>query len=117
MFELAKALNHGAETLRKGSSNPISINAGCELFITFVTSFPHASDVSMPVYMSCPLPLIMKCPSRPQNFADLKCELVKQGQRYAAEASTYRVKIANLVFDFIKDDAVVCLLPFPSKTN
>jgi len=95
MFELAKALNHGAETLRKGSSNPISINAGCELFITFVTSFPHASD----------------------NFADLKSELVRQGKQYAAEASTYRTKIANLVFDFIKDDAVVCLPPFSSRTN
>lgn len=45
MFELVKALNDGAETLKKQASNPISLNAGCELFITFVTLFPHDSDV------------------------------------------------------------------------
>jgi len=45
MFELVKALNDGAEALKKQTSNPISLNAGCELFIAFVTLFPHASDV------------------------------------------------------------------------
>lgn len=45
MFELVKALNNGAKTLKTHSSNPISLNAGCELFITFVTRFPHDSDV------------------------------------------------------------------------
>jgi len=48
MFELVKALNDGAETLKKQASNPISLNAGCELFITFVTLFPHDSDVCPP---------------------------------------------------------------------
>jgi translation initiation factor eIF-2B subunit alpha len=28
MFELVKALNDGAETLREGTPNPISLNAG-----------------------------------------------------------------------------------------
>lgn len=46
MFELVKALNMGAETLKSRSSNPISLNAGCELFIAFVTLFPHESSVS-----------------------------------------------------------------------
>ena len=45
MFELVKALNHGAETLKNQTSNSISLNAGCELFIAFVTLFPHDSAV------------------------------------------------------------------------
>lgn len=47
MFELVKALNQGAETLKQHTSNPISLNAGCELFIAFVTLFPHDSAVSL----------------------------------------------------------------------
>ncbi len=42
-----------------------------------------------------------------QNFVDLKRELIKQGQQYAAEALTYRQKIANLAVGFIKDGSVV----------
>ena len=45
MFELVKALNEGAETLKNQTSNSISLNAGCELFIAFVTLFPHDSAV------------------------------------------------------------------------
>lgn len=46
MFELVQALREGAEALRKQFANSISINAGCELLIEFVTSFPHAAEVS-----------------------------------------------------------------------
>lgn len=46
MFELVKELNDGAEELKRNTTNPISLNAGCELFIAFVTLFPHESDVS-----------------------------------------------------------------------
>lgn len=46
MFELVQALNDGAEQLKKRTTNSISLNAGCELFIAFVTLFPHESDVS-----------------------------------------------------------------------
>lgn len=46
MFELVKALNDGAEALKASTSNPISLNAGCELFIAFVTLLPHDSAVS-----------------------------------------------------------------------
>ncbi len=49
MFELVQALNDGAEELKRRSPNPISLNAGCELFIAFVTLFPHESDVSIPI--------------------------------------------------------------------
>ena len=46
MFELVQALREGAEALRRQFTNSISINAGCELFIEFVTSFPHAAEAS-----------------------------------------------------------------------
>ncbi|KAK7054921.1 translation initiation factor eIF-2B subunit alpha [Paramarasmius palmivorus] len=85
MFELVKELKDGAETLNKRSSNPISLNAGCELFIEFITLFPHDSA----------------------SFSGLKQELIQQGQQYVAEAVTYRKKIAELAFDFIKDDSVI----------
>ncbi|EPQ58147.1 nagb/rpia/CoA transferase-like protein [Gloeophyllum trabeum ATCC 11539] len=85
MFELVKELHEAAEILKKRTTNPISLNAGTELFIAFVTLFPHESD----------------------NFADLKTKLVKQGQDYAAEALTFRGKISELALDFIKDDSIL----------
>ncbi|KAF5380954.1 hypothetical protein D9615_003929 [Tricholomella constricta] len=85
MFELVKALNDGAEVLKARSSNPISLNAGCELFIAFVTLFPHDSV----------------------SFTDLKAKLVRQGQQYAAEALAYRKKIAELAVGFIKDGSLI----------
>ncbi|KAJ7155994.1 hypothetical protein C8R43DRAFT_998703 [Mycena crocata] len=85
MFELVKALNEGADSLKQHSSNPISLNAGCELFIAFVTLFPHDSV----------------------SFSDLKMELVKQGETYVRQALTYRRKIGELAVDFIKDDSVI----------
>ncbi|KAJ7709935.1 hypothetical protein B0H17DRAFT_1029882 [Mycena rosella] len=85
MFELVKALNEGSDSLKQHSPNPISINAGCELFIAFVTLFPHDSA----------------------SFSDLKMELVKQGETYVRQALTYRRKIGELAVDFIKDDSVI----------
>jgi hypothetical protein len=45
MFELVQALNDGAESLKKRVPNTIGLTAGCELFIGFVTLFPHESAV------------------------------------------------------------------------
>ena len=42
-----------------------------------------------------------------QSFAELKTELVQQGQKYAAEAISFRDKIAEATLGFIKDDSVV----------
>ncbi|KAG6850234.1 hypothetical protein H0H93_016081 [Arthromyces matolae] len=97
MFELVKALNDGARILNTRSSNPISLNAGCELFIAFVTLFPHDSV----------------------TFADLKTKLIRQGQQYAKEALGYRQKIAELAVDFIKDGSVVrqTIYPFVIDKN
>ena len=58
MFELVQALNDGAELLKKRVPNPIGLTAGCELFIGFVTLFPHESAVSqyanvIPLSASC----------------------------------------------------------------
>ncbi|KAI0054040.1 nagb/rpia/CoA transferase-like protein [Auriscalpium vulgare] len=85
MFELVKALNDGAEALKKRVHNPIGLNAGSELFIAFVTLFPHESA----------------------SFSELRTELVRQGQTYATEALQFRPKIADLALDFIKDDSVI----------
>ncbi|KAJ7658833.1 nagb/rpia/CoA transferase-like protein [Mycena polygramma] len=81
MFESVKALN-------QNSANPISLNAGCERFIAFVTLFPHDSTPSA-------------------TFSDLKMELVRQGETYVSQALTYRRKIGELAVDFIKDDSVI----------
>ncbi|GJJ12394.1 hypothetical protein Clacol_006636 [Clathrus columnatus] len=85
MFELVSALNSGAELLKQHTSNPISLSAGCDLFVAFVTTFAHES----------------------KSFFDLKRELVRQGQLYVKEASTSRSKIASLLLDFIPDDSVI----------
>ena len=105
MVALVQALNDGAEELKRRSPNPISLNAGCELFIAFVTLFPHGSDVSVLITRLC---LSLRCSSYyVKNFAELKKELEQQGRRYAAEAISFRDKIAELTLGFIKDDSVV----------
>ncbi|KIY64926.1 IF-2B-domain-containing protein [Cylindrobasidium torrendii FP15055 ss-10] len=85
MFELVKELKDGAEALKRQSSNSISLSAGTELFIEFVTLFPH--DAS--------------------SFLELKSELIRQGHNYVTEALSYRQKIADLAFDFIKDGSII----------
>ncbi|KAE9387495.1 nagb/rpia/CoA transferase-like protein [Gymnopus androsaceus JB14] len=85
MFELLNELKGSAEALSRQSPNPIGLNAGCELFIEFITLFPHDAA----------------------SFSELKTELIRQGQQYAKQALTYRAKIAELAFDFIKDDSVI----------
>lgn len=105
MFELVKALNDGAEALKKRTPNPISLNAGCELFIAFVTLFPHDSDVSYSIWHRLNLPRLTRIH---KSFSELKTELIEQGQKYTSEALGYRDKIADLSLGFIKDDSVVC---------
>ncbi|KAJ3786619.1 hypothetical protein GGU10DRAFT_289910 [Lentinula aff. detonsa] len=85
MFELLTELKGAAEALSRQSLNPIGLKAGCELFIEFITLFPHDAA----------------------SFSELKTELIRQGQRYAEQALAYRAKIAELAFDFIKDDSVI----------
>jgi translation initiation factor eIF-2B subunit alpha len=86
MFELTKELKDAAESLKKQAPNPIGLSAGCELFVAFVTLFPHDSA---------------------QSFSDLRNQLVQHGEKYVEEGLTYRQKIARLSLAFIKDDSVV----------
>lgn len=44
-----------------------------------------------------------------KNFSELKKELEQQGRKYAAEAISFRDKIAELTLGFIKDDSVVSI--------
>lgn len=109
MFELARALDDGVAALKKQASNSIGLNAGCELFIAFVTLFPHASDVCSHSFHFFIDPSLNspRLNSDLQNFIDLKAELIREGQIYATEAGTYRRKIAELAVGFIKDGSVV----------
>lgn len=101
-----QALHDGAEALKTNTPNFISLNAGCELFIAFVTLFPHESDVRPQKHT-----FFTESHSQLwvlyQNFTELKAELYHQGQKYTAEALSYRAKIAELTLGFIKDDSVV----------
>ncbi|KAK0445560.1 nagb/rpia/CoA transferase-like protein, partial [Armillaria borealis] len=54
------------------------------LFIEFVTLFPHAAS----------------------SFSELETELIRQGHQFVTQALSYPAKIAELAFDFIKDDSV-----------
>jgi translation initiation factor eIF-2B subunit alpha len=60
MFELVGALNEGAEILKNSTPNPISLSAGCDLLIAFVTTFPHESDVRQ--YLHFPIRLSFSTP-------------------------------------------------------
>jgi len=86
MYELVEALKTAAATLKKRTPNPISLTAGCDLFIRFVTTARLQS----------------------YNFEEQKAELVAQGREYCSKiARECREKIANHAFGFIKDEAVV----------
>jgi translation initiation factor eIF-2B subunit alpha len=45
MFELVQELNAAAEDLKAANSNSISLTAGTELFIAFVTLYNHENKV------------------------------------------------------------------------
>jgi hypothetical protein len=47
MFELVNALHEGEKSPKSQVSNSIGVGAGCELFIEFVTLFPHDSAVCL----------------------------------------------------------------------
>jgi translation initiation factor eIF-2B subunit alpha len=105
MFELASTLKDGARELNEMETNSISLNAGCELFIAFVTLSTHEADVSLFARF---FNLFFFVNSRVESFSDLKTELVKQGQKYVSEAVRYSDKIAELANGFVKDGSVVC---------
>lgn len=52
MYELVEALKEGAATLKRASPNPISLTAGCDLFIRYVTTATQEFTVSISVSFS-----------------------------------------------------------------
>lgn len=45
MQQLLESLQRGAAILKSRSSNPLSLTAGCDLFIRYVTSLPQDTTV------------------------------------------------------------------------
>ncbi|KAF9653076.1 nagb/rpia/CoA transferase-like protein [Thelephora ganbajun] len=85
MFELSGVLDKGTQQLTDRIPNSISLNAGCELFNLFVTVATH--DLG--------------------SLSDFKDKLVRQGNRYIAEAALYSEKIAGFTNGFVKDGSVI----------
>ncbi|KAH7337073.1 hypothetical protein B0J17DRAFT_718970 [Rhizoctonia solani] len=86
MQQLLESLQRGAAVLKSRSSNPLSLTAGCDLFIRYVTLFPRIH----------------------QSFEHHKEELVKQGRKYAqTTAATCRDTIAQHTLGVIKDDSII----------
>lgn len=89
MQQLLESLQRGAAVLKSRSSNPLSLTAGCDLFIRYVTSLPQDSS-----------------PRR--SFEEHKAELVRQGRKYAqSTAATCRDTIAQHTLGIIKDDSII----------
>ncbi|KAF8755028.1 glycosyl hydrolase 31 family [Rhizoctonia solani] len=89
MQQLLESLQRGAAILKSRSSNPLSLTAGCDLFIRYVTSLPQDTSAT-------------------RSFEDHKEELVKQGRKYAqTTAATCRDTIAQHTLGVIKDDSIV----------
>ncbi|KIP09129.1 hypothetical protein PHLGIDRAFT_18738 [Phlebiopsis gigantea 11061_1 CR5-6] len=83
--ELVNETFEALSELKRRTPGSVSVQAGCDLFIAFMTLFPHEAD----------------------TLSALKAELVTQGQKYVAEALSYRDKIAQFTLGFIKDDSVI----------
>lgn len=47
MYELVEALKDGAAALKKRTPNPISLTAGCDIFIRYVTTTMQEFDVGL----------------------------------------------------------------------
>ncbi|KAG8756282.1 translation initiation factor eIF-2B subunit alpha [Ceratobasidium sp. 428] len=89
MQQLLESLQKGAAVLKSRSSTPLSLTAGCDLFIRYVTSLPQDAT-----------------PRR--SFEEHKSELVRQGRKYAqTTAATCRDIIAQHALGVIKDDSII----------
>ncbi|KAG9120454.1 translation initiation factor eIF-2B subunit alpha [Ceratobasidium sp. 392] len=89
MQQLLESLQKGAAVLKSRSSTPLSLTAGCDLFIRYVTSLPQDTT-----------------PRR--SFEEHKAELVRQGRKYAqTTAATCRDTIAQHALGVIKDDSII----------
>lgn len=86
MTELISELEQGAAILRKSSFNPVSLSAGVDLLLRFVT---------------------LQRPSIHQPFSTHKRNLVARARDFVADSHRCVDKIVQLALEMIKDDAVV----------
>jgi translation initiation factor eIF-2B subunit alpha len=85
MTELISELERGASFLRKASFNPVSLSAGADLFLRFVT---------------------LQRPSAHQSFSVHKRNLVARANDFVNDSHKCVEKIVALATGMIKDDAV-----------
>jgi translation initiation factor eIF-2B subunit alpha len=92
MTELISELESGASLLRKASFNPVSLSAGADLFLRFVT---------------------LQRPSAHQSFTIHKRNLVARAKDFVNDSHKCVEKIVGFATGMIKDDTVrypICTL-------
>ncbi|CAG8560267.1 69_t:CDS:2 [Paraglomus occultum] len=87
LSEFMKSLEEGSDLLKSSTRNPISLSAGTDLFLRFVTRTSH--DVT--------------------NLDACKEHLMESGKVLVEKAIAVRHKVAELGVQFIKDDAVILI--------
>ncbi|KAL1925021.1 uncharacterized protein VTP21DRAFT_4675 [Calcarisporiella thermophila] len=85
--ELMDTLKNAIQTLKSSTRNSISLSAGCDVFMQFVTRVFH--DL--------------------MDFDALKKHLISRGEFIVARAAACRDKVAEFGEQFIKDDAVILI--------
>ncbi|ORX55885.1 IF-2B-domain-containing protein [Piromyces finnis] len=83
--EFMKNLQNASETLK--ALNPISVSAGCDLFLRFITRTTH--DVT--------------------NLELCKKHIVEKGEQFIEQSQIRRHNIAELGVQFIKDDSTILI--------
>lgn len=86
MTELISELESGAALLRQASFNPVSLSAGADLFLRFVT---------------------LQRPSAHQSFTRHKRNLVARANDFVSDSHKCVEKIVGFATGMIKDDAVI----------
>ncbi|KAG0267412.1 translation initiation factor eIF-2B subunit alpha [Mortierella polycephala] len=87
MSEFMLSIKDASQRLKSSVRNSISLSAGCDLFLRFVTRNSH--DVA--------------------DFETWKATLIVRGQSFVEKADACRYKIADLGVPFIKDGSVVLI--------
>jgi len=87
MAEFMLSIKDASQQLKSSVRNSISLSAGCDLFLRFVTRNSH--DVA--------------------DFETWKKSLIVRGQSFVEKADACRYKIAELGVPFIKDGGVVLI--------
>jgi translation initiation factor eIF-2B subunit alpha len=87
MSEFMLSINVASQLLKSSVRNSISLSAGCDLFLRFVTR--NSQDVA--------------------EFEAWKATLIVRGQSFVEKADACRYKIAELGVPFIKDGSTILI--------